>query len=329
MVRTSVAKGIFQSDVIIRSALIRALDDIRDNPWLLDFIFASLLHDEVTREEYGEKNLEEAKSWFLKTDVPVSMSYRHDQPVSPLIAVSLEDSSENGANSLGDVHSTPTEMVDASEIVVKNPTLTFTPAAYEPATGTVTLPDGLTTEQVHVGMVLVSTREGKDFPIREVVDAHSFRIEPGVRADFFRAQVAPPEHIYVVNLESVEERETYRIDVFVAGNPVHLLYLWAIVKFALYRYKQELLEARGFERSTVSSMSLRLLRGTSDAETLYARTFMVSGWVRQSWPKSVRPRVMGLSTQITFSDEANTSTSPADQSTQGWDVESDEFDGIG
>lgn len=58
---TTEALGIHQSDVIIRTAIVAALADLRANPWLLDYVFASLPKDEMTMKDYGEKSVEKAK----------------------------------------------------------------------------------------------------------------------------------------------------------------------------------------------------------------------------------------------------------------------------
>jgi hypothetical protein len=317
MVRTS-TKGIFQSDVIIRTALIKALDDVRKNPWLLDFAFASLLDDDLTSSEYGAAEIEKAKEWFLSTDIPVAMAYRFDQITTPLIALSLEDSGE-GATTLGDVHSSPTEDIDATEILVDPAPVisSFTPKSYTAGTGTVVLPSNLDTSQVFAGMLLFDTVSNKGYVISEVLDSTSFKIAAGTKANFTKAVVAPANSFAIARLESIEERETYRIDLYVSGQPANLLYLYAIVKFCLYRYKQDLFEARGFERSNLNSTGVRLFPSKSGPEVIFTRSFSLSGFVRQYWPKEITRKIDGLVVSESVAD--------APPGTDAWELDPDIF----
>jgi hypothetical protein len=328
MVRTS-TKGIFQSDIIIRTALMAALDDIRANPFLLDFVFASLLEDELTNQEYGAKELEEARNWFLKTDIPIAMSTRFDQVTSPMIALSLEDSSE-AATTLGDVHSTPTEEVEATEVLVSRPVVPeFTPRSYDLNTGIVTLPTTVSTDNVFPGMLLFDRKANQAYRIEEVLGPQSLQIASGVKANFTKAVIAPTTSFAIAHLESVEERESYRLDLYVSGDASHILYLYAIVKFALYRYKQDLFEARGFERSSINVTGLRFFK-KEGGEVFYSRTFMLNGYVRQYWPKQITQKIDGLIYEFKLADLPASPDAVAPQvDGQGWEMGPDDFDGIG
>ena len=101
--------GIFQSDVIIRSCIVAALADLRANSWLLDYVFASLPKDEMTMKDYGEKSVEKAKEWFLKTKIPVAMVPRLNEAQVPCITIKLQDSTESEVT-LADVHYQTSEL---------------------------------------------------------------------------------------------------------------------------------------------------------------------------------------------------------------------------
>ena len=82
-------KGIHQSDVVIRSALEAAFADIRANPWLMDYIFASLPQDNLTWRTYGEKSVQEAKKWFLNTNIPILVTPTLNELRAPSITITL------------------------------------------------------------------------------------------------------------------------------------------------------------------------------------------------------------------------------------------------
>jgi hypothetical protein len=330
MVRTT-TKGIFQSDILLRTAIMQALLELRANPWLLDYVFAWLPADALTAKEYGDRSVEEAKAWFLNTDIAVSLAYRYDAPQYPLIAIELQESSESGANSLGDVHYEATEDVSATEIVIQpGPVLgPFTPNAYDSATGVITLPKSLTTEHVFEGNLVYDSVANKAYPVVAVLGDNSFAIAPGTKANFKRSYVAPHSNFYTAHLESVEFRETYKIRAFVNTGPLHLTFLHSIITFILLRWKQDYLEGRGFERTTVSAAGVFPAEGPNDAEIIFARDTTITGYVRQYWPKQVVPKIDGIILDLTI--ESPSPTPAAIQSSvfdQGWDLEGDQFSSL-
>src|SRR5690606_30541661 len=95
--------GIPQGDVILKSAIIAALDDVRANPWLLEYIFAGLMTDSVVKGEHGRLEIDAAKSWFLSTQVHVHMDSPMNEPQFPSISISIGTSSEAEVT-LADLH---------------------------------------------------------------------------------------------------------------------------------------------------------------------------------------------------------------------------------
>lgn len=282
--------GIHQSDVIIRSALEAGLADLRANPFLLDYVFASLPQDVLTWREYGEKSLQAAKKWFLTTHVPVSLAPRLDESKWPQITIDLLESSEVVPEAtLGDVNYEPTEQNGQNW-----PALTpqFTPKSFNASTGVVVL--GATPEAwVGRGMFLVD-KQGQAHEIVESISDVSFRISvaAGVIPDLRNCVLKSRRPSWNVDVESSSFKESYRIGIHTT-DVVHLTWLHAIVQFALLRYKQVLLEARGFERSTLASSQAARDQGF-ETENLFSRFITVSGFVRQFWPKAISPVIDGV-----------------------------------
>lgn len=289
----TLSTGIFQSDVIIKSALTSALDDIRTNPWLLDYVFISLAQDAVTASKYGVKEMARAKEWFLATKIPVFLAGIMDNPKFPCVTIALVDSSPS-EETLSDQHHDPSEYVDGERPALTDP---FSVVSYDNQTGDVTIPastgEGL---NLSASMVLVDNA-GKEHQILEVWDETSFAIEPGANADFSRAVLKTLGNTYRIALESIVYKESLSLGCHVQGEPVHLLYLHAIIVFCLFRYKQSLLEARGFERSTFSSSDFSRTP-VFDPETVFSRYISLSGYARQMWPKSIDPVLQSVTTQL-------------------------------
>jgi hypothetical protein len=211
------ALGIFQPDLVLRSAIIAALKDIRENPWLIDYVFRSLSEDALTAGTYGEAEIAQAKKWLLNTDFPVFMATRLDESKLPCISIALMESAET-EQTHGDIHYQPTEVVEG--------------------------------DSPNAGMV--------------------------------------------VTLESIAFRETYQIAAHVQGESFYLTYLHSLLVFILAgRYKQSLLEARGFERSTISSSQF-LRNDNFGTENVYSRFINITGYVRQYWPKYISKKISNV-----------------------------------
>lgn len=284
------ALGVHQSDVVIRTALVQAISDLRANPWLLDHVFASLPQDELTAKTYGEKQVEMAKSWFLRTDIPVVMDYRLDYVEGSCISVSLVESVE-AENTLGDVHYEPTEEAEADWPPL---TLSFTPEAYDGVTGRLTVPTSIGDELlITTGMVIVD-RSGGVHSILDVEDRYNFLIAPGTNVDFTSSVIKGATPRLVKMLESLCFKETYRIGVHAHGEPFLLTWLHSIMVFCLLRYKQDLLEGRGFERSVISSTPFAKDERFGK-ENWWSRYLSITGYVRHYWPKLKNDKIWSAS----------------------------------
>lgn len=320
----TVALGIHQSDVIIKSAITTALENIRSNPWLLDYCFANLPQDSLTAEKYGLKSVEQAKNWFLNTKIPVFVIPRLDEAKLPAISIQLQ-SSQEAETTLSDVHYQVTE--DATYI--QRPALTdpFTPESYVPSTGVMTLTEAVAEDLVLGVGLFVVTKTGNEYEITEILDDRSFVLRTNINDDFGDVVIKGPQASYVASLESASYKETYVIGCHVSSEPIHCVYLHSILKFALLVYKQALLEARGFERTTINSTDLRAESGWEGAETAFARYLQVTGFVRQYWPKDISPKITAVEFQPRISDIPEAAANDEEFNSLPWLGVDDEEDG--
>lgn len=282
--------GIHQSDIIIRTALESALEDMRAHPELLDSCFENLRQDPLTNRTYGVKEIEQIKQWFVKSQIPVLMTPTIDESRCPCLSIALLGSDEavNEAT-LGDVNGEASgEGTDdqwqfiAHELKLQS---------YDRLTGTIVFKEVPMSD----GYALAKTqyvidRNGGQHLILEVLSPTSVQIRAGVIADFRGAGIKQMRPTRGTDIESSSFRENYRIGVHVLGEPKQLMWLHTIVVFALLRYKEILLEARGFERSTFGSTDF--VRDMQfDPQFAFSRYVTISGYVRQYWPKAVKGRV--------------------------------------
>ena len=319
----TVTGGFFQADIILRTALIAAFADVRANPWLFDYIFAGLTNDELTKKTYGERQLDEARQFFINNDVPVCWAHSADFSI-PRITIVPTGTSEV-SQTLGDIDSLVTESVESSNIVAV-PCLTvwapFSPATWDQASGTLTLPADLNTDADFAGMQVIDQHTNKYYPILEVVDARTLMLDPSTQANLTKCFIAPMSNLYLARLESLSTVETFQIYHYISGNPVYSIYLHSILAFVLNKYKQDLLEARGYERTTCTSGPTEMMHGQDNKEIIYSRSITITGFTRNYWPKSVRPLIQGLVLDLDV--DSNVTADGAQEVAQGWGTVDDE-----
>jgi hypothetical protein len=296
------AQGILQTDVVIWSAVREALRRLRGNPRLFDAIFENLRNDPITAKEYGEKEIAQAKSWFYgdeskaPVDIPVVMSYRLSPGDNqlPCISISLMESSEAEVT-LGDVHYNPVEAVVSDWPPIAGP---FTPDEYVASSGILALPPSAIGDIVLLPGMSITDRAGTPHLILQVLDDGVVSIAPGTVADFRNCYLKGCRPRLSETVESETMRETYQLGVHVAGEPFLLTYLHAIVQFSLLHFKEELLEARGIERTSISSSEFIRSNNVFGKEVVFSRGVTINGYVRQIWPKKVMQVVDAFTPQF-------------------------------
>jgi hypothetical protein len=315
--------GIFQSDIVLRTAILTAMKDIRENPWLLEYAFMGLKQDTLTAPDYGEKQVQEAKRWFMKTDIPVFHALMTEPPKIPSITITMVNSQETDVT-LGDTHHDPSEDLDDDPPVLPS----FVPKGYDWVTGTMTLPDSVADSVVVVPGMRVADTGGKNFYTITDVDPElkTLTLTPGINADFGVATLHYRMPVFKISLESVVEKEDYLIGVH-ADEPSKLVILYSIVKMLLYRYKESLLESRGMQKVTFSSTDFSKLQ-IMDPESAFSRYISLSGYVRQYWPKDIKQTIQSTDGGFKVIG-ADTLPSDTDPNSVLWAGENDVLSGAG
>ena len=322
----STTLGIFQGDLIIRSAINKAFEDMRQNPWLLDYVMLGLASDSLTVKEFGIKQIHEARNWFLKTNINVYHGLGISEPNFPCVTINLQDSRET-EKTLGDVHYTPKEKFENSDTSLTNP---FQPTLVsrdltagtslleipeEVATGIYLFPGMIVKDSVGGSWVIQSTPNYNQIVIKndnQELRLNSMTIHLGGDAP------------WLVNLESVQMSETYVLGLHVQGPPLYLIVLYSVMVFVLERYKQSLIEARGFNETSFSVSDFNRNNQMS-MESTFSRYITITGTVRQYWPKDVNPSIQGV---VLNSVRAHGANRPATDNTLGnlmWIGETDEL----
>lgn len=200
------------------------------------------------------------------------------------------------------------------------PALIFSPQAFDPATGTITLPPTLTTANVYPGMRVWDRVNNRHYEILEVLSDSEFTIPEDQVLNLTNAQVVNASDLFVVSMEGITYKESVRIVVSTQGDPVKTIALHQIVLFCLNKYKQDYLEARGFELPEISSSGMNgPTAGPTASQWMFQRTINVRGLVRYYWPKNISPAIQGISVTPSFDAPLPPEGEVEDQTVQqGW-----------
>lgn len=315
--------GIWQGDVIVRTGIMQGLRELRKNPELLDYCFASLPRDELTALEYGKATVDKAREWFKNTDIAVRMNIAINSPKLPCISIEQQQASEAEAT-LGDVHYTPYETDDSDW---PNATAAFSATSYDIDTGRVGIPTAITNSTLIFPGMVIQDRKGNELTILGTYDESTVVIDPIPDIDLSVCVLKYARPANIRSLESLEFKGTFAIGCHVQGEPEQLIWLSSILQFILLRYKEQYFEARGFERSTLSVTGM--VRDPNwEVENVYTQYTQMSGFYRNYWPKRFGLRAQGVIIQpLEILGGTETPGNP-DLSQEAWIMEDDTLDGI-
>jgi hypothetical protein len=215
-----------------------------------------------------------------------------DENKVPSITISLNSSQEDFA-SIGDIHH---QSAQPGPDRITDLTGGFVPASYNASTGECAVPVDL--ENIFPGMQLLDS-SGRRHTIREVWD-DSVLLDPGIMTDLGQCRIVSTQTT-VVALESLAFKESFTVACHAPNEPVYLTYLHSIVTFILLRYKEELMEARGLERTTISSGEV-YLNTSFNGQIVFTRPITVYGYVRNYWPKVVKQQIQGLTVGVSVGE---------------------------
>jgi len=280
--------GIFQGDLIIKTAIELSLSDMRQKPWLIHDTFRSLQENPILKQKYGLKEINRAQEFILNNEIPVYMRHRLDKMEYPCITISMGPSNEDKElATLGDTSPcveeyTPAEIGKPLAYIIPP----FQYESYDSNQGLVKVPDSIEeVKYISKNMVLVDPETGNGFIIDSITGNNEIKISPGSTLPNGKVGVVPAIPLWKARRERAISQEQYNIGCHVDGDPSYLIFLYGVVKYALYRYREGLLESNNFQLSRLSSTDL-IRNENLDIENGYSRWITLSGQVEESWVKA-------------------------------------------
>lgn len=317
--------AIIATDLLVKTMLEAGLADMRKNSWILDDVFSGLAVDPLSKAEYGWKEAKKARDWFLSNNVSVYLPYRIDAPNIPCLTVFGPQSGEmdaraNLSDDGADESIVPTQST-AQPQRVYDP---FTPAAYDPATGYVTFPQGINTDSLSPGMFLVSQKTGKAYVVTSLISSTSFAIAIGINDDFTNAYIAPVTQVWNLRREILYFDQSFTIACFTQGDPNKAIWLRDLTVYILGRYREAYLEARGFGISRINYGPPQI-DPEFDSERTYRSDVTLTGQIQGDWIKYIAPKIQNVRSGILIADGPKTPTAYLAQAeAQGWKMQADE-----
>lgn len=284
--------GIFQGDILIKTAIELGIEDMRKNLWLIDHMLEDLTTNSYVVDKYGKKQVDACKEWFTNNNIDIYLVGRTDKDQPPCITIALGSSSEKPDMKTMADQSTETVMLMPNDINKPIPFVVkpFTVTSYDKSSGLVSLdPNTKNLDAVSAGMILVDPKTGSGFSIIDVT-AEGIMISPGADLSSAQLGVVPQFQYYSARIEHTFFQEQYKIGCHAHGDPQVLLWLHSIVMYSLLRYRESLLEANGFAESVFSSsdiMDSPIFTGPGGEES-FDRYITITGQVEFTWIKSPR-----------------------------------------
>lgn len=276
----------FQGDIIIKNAIDMMLEDIRNQPWLIDDVFSDLVENPILKDKHGQKEIESIKDWFENNNIQTFLKHRLDGIEYPCVTIELGSSLDlEDHRTLGDqdieVIEYGPEDIDKPINYIINP---FDIISYDDSTKIVTLPSSVDVLQVGKGMLLVDPDTGNAYTIESIVSEDQLKIpDDQSLGAVTRFGIAPQYMFYRARRERRYFKNEYTLAVKAHGHPAHCIWLWSIVLYGLMRYNEALLEKNCFQLATFKSTDLR--KDDTGGDNIYTRYITVSGMVKNSWVK--------------------------------------------
>lgn len=279
---------IFSGDTVIKLAIEQGLSDIRSNLWLIDNIMGHFKDPALST--YGQKEIDRCKEWFKNNKIEVLLRYRLDKDEFPCVTIALNSSSE--IEDMRHLADTSTESVVLMPSDINKPinyiVKPFVPSEVDNDSGFVGISSSIKSARlIQPGMILVDVSNGNGYVIRSIAEGGIF-VDSNLNISAPKLAVVPRFQFYEAKVEHSFFRESYTIGCHVHGDPAILLWLHAIVSYCLLRYKESLLEARGFSQTSFSSSDVapNQYMSTPGGENVFSRFVTLSGMVENSWIKS-------------------------------------------
>jgi hypothetical protein len=279
--------GLSATDALIKTAIELAVEDLKQNPWIIEHMYSPYLEIPILNRRYGYKEVERAKEFLFNNKIHFYQKHRKDNMEFPCVTISLSQTSEdNSLSTLADlstetVEYTP-EQIDKPISFIVKPTQIV---SYDPTTGIIEIPQNNNYKFIGAGMGAINPETGDGYTIIEKAGVQGFRIQQDLDLDWEKVAVVPQYLTYKARMERIITKEQYSIGCHAHGDPALTLFLYNLVKYAILRYREGLFEHYNFQLSSISATDT-VENDAFQADNVYSRFITLSGQVEEYWVKT-------------------------------------------
>jgi len=278
--------AIYQTDAVFRRMIEIILNDIRENPYVIQDALSDFVNDDML-SIYGQDEIDNAKKWFKENKVAVFLEHRLDMVTYPCVTVQINGHEERKELArTGDLTAT-VETYTASEIgkTISYVVEPFDYISYDQVNGHFITPPEVDLTIIEKGMVFIDSK-GVGF-IVDSVNNTGILIAPGTAVTATRMGVLPEYRIFKLRREIATFQETVTIGCHSHGDPSTNLWLHTIILYGLLRYREGMLESRNFQLATYSSSEMMKSENFGNGgENGYSRFITIKGIVENTWIKA-------------------------------------------
>lgn len=318
---------IFQSDLIIYSAITFWLNDIRKNQYLIDFIVRDL-KCYPGLERFADSEADAIRA-LLENQIFVYLDHRSKDTIKyPNITISMNGASPDMSNqSLGDNFqrleerylSTDEEIAGAlpRDNVLLGP---VTPLSYDPETGEVEFAStvNLSESRVFAGQFLQDSKNKVSYEILIVNNDNSITIQDGLNLDLNDMRITSSNEIYRSKLRTIWMNESYTLSIN-ANEPQDVIRIFMILMSGYIRNKLVTLETRNFQIANISYGPLMEFTANASGGTIYSRDMNLQGRVEHSSVATTQRIVDGIVAEVKLLEMSATPAAfLSNVQAQGW-----------
>ena len=209
--------AIWQGDVFFRRIIELTLQDIKENPWLVDDILSDFVTDPMLSTVYGQKEIESAKKWLNDNEISVFLPHRMDMEKMPCITISIGSNTEDKSLARLADQTECVETYEAGDIgkTIQYVVTPFTYTSYDQVTGYMITPPEVDLSIVQPGMVVVDPKTGGGWVVSKK-DNNGLYIAAGTALSATEVGILPQYRIWRARREIATFQE-----IFVIGCHVH------------------------------------------------------------------------------------------------------------
>jgi len=285
-----------QSDILILNCIKQGIYNLRKEPFYIDYIFE---YDELPNVEknYGRKETERAKKWFVENHIDVGFEWAFDQARYPSITISNSSSVEDKNHAvLGDEDMPSDEYINEQNIITR-PRYIAGPfeVSYDLATGIVTLPNTFVEYPlIFKGQSLVSAKSNTAYSIEEILSDNQFRIEKNLHVDFTESYIRPQFNKLKVIRRIVHFLQKFEITARTNGDPATIIWLHDILLYILLKNRSLLFHDTFGLPNLASSETMLANDEAHGGNLIYSKTIYLEALVQSRWVQEFSQQYEGV-----------------------------------